>query len=383
MNAPSIDLRAVILLAGAMGALMSVVIWFMRRSYPRSITGLGYWSAGPAIIFASTLLFGTRGILPEFFTVIIANLLLITGVTVLYLGSSHFYRVPADPRPWAAAIAAITGVTAWFTLVQSVYNMRLLAVAGFMAVVCAWHAALVVRRGGTSFSARFVQLVLVLEVLVLALRAISAFSGDSADLLTASPIQTVYIAAYTVTLLMLTVGFLLMAADRLREELEHIASHDPLTGILTRRALLDVCERELARCRRHGRDMSLLMLDLDHFKAINDTHGHLAGDQVILDFVARVEALLRKADNFGRFGGEEFVALLPETSLDEAMVVAERIRADVAGKLVRPGCTVSIGVTAATPGDTGIASVLNRADEALYRAKGEGRNCVRSTQGTP
>lgn len=377
---PVIDLRAVILLAGAMGALMAVVIWFMRRSYPRSIEGLGYWSAGPAMVFLSTLLFGMRDVLPDLLTIVVANLLLMTGVTLLYLGSTFFFRVPGNLRPWGIAIAAVTAATAWFTYVRPDYSMRLLAVAGFLAVVCGVHAALVARRAGAGFSARYVLMVLVVELIVLSMRALSAFSGDSPDLLSPSPMQTAYIASYTVAMLMLTIGLVLLASDRLRVELEHMASHDPLTGALNRRAFIETCTQELERGRRKERSTALLMMDLDHFKAINDNYGHQAGDHVLVDFASRASGLLRRPDHFGRFGGEEFVALLPETSLDEAGVVAERIRAEIEGRPIQPGCTVSIGVAASVPGENSIETILQRADKALYRAKGDGRNCVRATE---
>jgi diguanylate cyclase (GGDEF)-like protein len=99
---------------------------------------------------------------------------------------------------------------------------------------------------------------------------------------------------------------------------------------------------------------------------------------VLVDFVERVSSLLRRPDHFGRFGGEEFVALLPETSPAEAMVVAERIRAEVESTLVQPGCTVSIGVASSVHGEATIDTVLSRADQALYAAKDAGRNCVRA-----
>lgn len=376
---PAFDLRAVILLAGAMGALMAVVIGFMRRSYPRSIEGLGYWSAGPAVVFVSTLLFGMRGVLPDLLTVVTANLLLMAGVTLLYFGSTFFFKVPTNPRPWGIAIAVVTVVTAWFTFVRPDYNMRLLAVAGFLAIVCGMHAVLVARRAGTGFSARYVLVVLVVEVLVLVSRALSAFSGDSPDLLSPSPMQTAYIASYTVAMLMLSIGLVLLASDRLRVELEHMASHDPLTGALNRRAFIETCAQELERGRRKERSTALLMMDLDHFKTVNDNYGHQAGDHVLMDFATRASGLLRLPDHFGRFGGEEFVALLPETSLDEASVVAERIRAEIEGRPTQPGCTVSIGVAASVPGESSIDTIMQRADKALYQAKGDGRNCVRTT----
>lgn len=373
---PSLDLRGVILLAGAMGALMSLVIYFMRRGYPANIGGLGYWAIGPGVAFLSTLLFGARGILPELLTVTTANLLLLLAVFSLYFGSGRFYRQSIDARRWLMAIVAVIAVTSWFTFAQPNYNTRLLLIAGFMGFTFVRHALLVARHGGASFAARFTLLVLVVEAVVLFLRAASALATESTDLLQASTIQSIYIAAYAVTMLMLTVGLVLLAADRLRGELEHLATHDPLTGIFTRRALLDSCALELARCLRHDRSMALLMLDLDHFKAVNDQHGHLVGDQVILNFVARTSSLLRQIDSFGRYGGEEFIVLLPETNPSEAMVVAERIRAAVATPNELPAYTVSIGVTTRSYGDTTVDELLARADKALYQAKANGRNRV-------
>jgi diguanylate cyclase (GGDEF)-like protein len=374
---PTIDLRAVILLAGAMGALMAMVIWFLRRNYPPSVGGLGEWAAAPAIIFVSTLLFGMRGVLPPFLTVIVANALLVSGVVLFYLGSGHFYRVAIDWRPWLAGILGLVLAMVWFTYGHPDYGWRLMIVPGFMALVFARHALLVWRHGGSAFSARFVLVVLILETLILALRAASALATDASDLLQAGPIQSLYIASYTVTMLMLTVGLVLLAADRLRGELEHLATHDPLTGVLMRRALLAACEMELARCHRHDRDMALLMCDLDRFKAINDTHGHLVGDRVLIDFVTRTGALLRTPDRFGRYGGEEFVVLLPETDAAEALIVAERIRA-ARGDSTLPPNTVSIGVASYRVSDTRVEDLLERADAALYRAKANGRNRVES-----
>lgn len=373
---PTFDLRAVILLGGFLGGLMAVVLYFQKRSYPASIDGLGHWAVASAIIFASAPLFGARGFLPDFLTVIIASLLLVSGMVLLYIGSSRFYRVAIDLRPWLAGIAGVGLALAWFSYGYPSYNWRLLAFSSFAAVLFARHALLVWRQGAPRFSTRFVITVLLAEVLVLILRAASAFSGDSADLLQASPIQTVYISAFVVTMLMLTVGLVLLATDRLREELEYLATHDSLTGVLNRRAFMEVAELELARCRRSGHVMSILMMDLDRFKQLNDTHGHLVGDQVLCDLTERIALLLRRSDRLGRFGGEEFVLLLPETNREAAAVVAERIRAAVekAGKL--PSYTVSIGVACNVVSDTSLDALLARADAALYEAKADGRNRV-------
>jgi diguanylate cyclase (GGDEF)-like protein len=118
------------------------------------------------------------------------------------------------------------------------------------------------------------------------------------------------------------------------------------------------------------------MMDLDHFKAINDSYGHQTGDRVLVNFVAKVKTMLRQPDQLGRFGGEEFMALLPETSLEEAVLVAERIRAACALADSGPSCTVSIGITTHQQDTDTVDTLLARADAALYRAKTNGRNRV-------
>jgi diguanylate cyclase (GGDEF)-like protein len=191
-----------------------------------------------------------------------------------------------------------------------------------------------------------------------------------------SPVQTAYVATYALSILLVTIGVLLMATDRLRAEFEHLAAHDPLTGVLTRRALLEACDQELERSHRYGRPLALMMLDLDHFKAVNDNHGHQAGDKVLVDFVRRASAQLRKPDRLGRYGGEEFLVMLPETSLAEARIVAERILKMPGNTQGLPACTTSIGLAASSREDTSVDTVLARADAALYRAKAQGRSRV-------
>ena len=170
---------------------------------------------------------------------------------------------------------------------------------------------------------------------------------------------------------------------RALEEVTRLSRMDPLTGLLNRRAFTDHASQALLQAIRHGRTMAALMLDLDHFKALNDTYGHQAGDAV-LEAVAKVlTSAVRSSDIVGRFGGEEFIALLTETTLDGAIVVAERCRSAVRGLPVGQLAngktdpqTVSIGL-ARFPGDaTVLEDLIRRADMALYRSKQEGRDCV-------
>ncbi len=166
-------------------------------------------------------------------------------------------------------------------------------------------------------------------------------------------------------------------------ELRLIAQVDHLTGALTRRGFVEQAEREMARSRRYERPSTLVMLDVDHFKMVNDTFGHTTGDQVLHQLAKLAEATLRPIDVFGRLGGEEFGILLPETGADEALIVAERLRESIAGYAMQLSngatltVTASFGVAVLAPNMTSVATWIEQADAALYAAKAGGRNCTR------
>ena len=167
--------------------------------------------------------------------------------------------------------------------------------------------------------------------------------------------------------------------SKANEDLLVMASTDALTGTHNRGYLFDVGTRCIHTTRRYQRPLTVIILDVDHFKAINDTHGHAVGDAVLKALTGTCLEVLRKTDIFGRYGGEEFVALLPETDLEGATISAERLRA-AAESLIVEGMdasirvTISLGVTRLSPADTEIAQTIQRADKALYQAKTQGRN---------
>lgn len=167
---------------------------------------------------------------------------------------------------------------------------------------------------------------------------------------------------------------------RLMERLHGLAIMDDLTGIYNRRHFIEVARRELERAIRYDKNLSLLLLDLDHFKRINDTYGHAAGDAVLFHVACVCRESIRSIDIAGRYGGEELVILLPETAAGDAFTMAERIREriealsiDVCGK--RLSVSTSIGVASrAGMGNISLEELLQAADRAMYRAKNEGRN---------
>lgn len=170
--------------------------------------------------------------------------------------------------------------------------------------------------------------------------------------------------------------------DQLKKALtamEHLARTDTLTGLLNRRSLFEVAEQEFVRAQRYQIAFSVLMLDIDHFKRINDTFGHQIGDLALQTLATTLKTSFRAVDCIGRYGGEEFVVILPATSLPEAIEVAERIRCLVADLVILTPTqnlylTISTGIATFETTDLSIDQILNRADTALYQAKARGRN---------
>lgn len=172
---------------------------------------------------------------------------------------------------------------------------------------------------------------------------------------------------------------------QLFQEVKDTSVRDVLTGCFNRRHVLEVMDSELRRARRSKMPVSLVMFDLDHFKAINDTYGHLCGDAVLAHVGARMKSVLRASDVRCRYGGEEFLVLLPDTAVSGACRVADNLREDLVEHPVLwedavIQVTASFGVTSSAPGEGDPVVLMARADEALYRAKQDGRNCVRTEQ---
>ncbi len=166
------------------------------------------------------------------------------------------------------------------------------------------------------------------------------------------------------------------------EQLTRLATTDSLTGLTSRRRFTEQLEREIVAGKRSGQSSGLLMIDIDHFKRINDTYGHAAGDAVLVDFASSARAMLREIDMIGRLGGEEFGVILPNSDASNAETVAQRIRRTIEARAIETEShklhiTISIGVTLITGADPKPDASLTRADHALYAAKRDGRNLVR------
>ena len=374
----SLDIRTIFTVTGLMACLLSLIICFQRHSYPASINGMGEWALAPLAGFVATVMLRLRGVLPDILSVGVGNVMLFLGAGVMLSGTVRFFGQSLH-RHYFFALALLSLFSVWW-LSSSMghYADRIVFVCVVMSVLSVWHAWVIGRELQQSFATRFTVAVLLLHTAILLTRAATVFDEPGlVELYSNSPLQVAYLASFSFCLLLEMIGLVLMASERVRKELQQLLRQDSLTGVLTRRALFEDGESEILRSRRNGSCLSVLMLDLDGFKAINDRFGHHTGDLILTDFARRASLMLRRPSQLGRYGGEEFAALLPDTGLCEAQLVAERILASVTTDPRLPACTVSIGIATCLPqsGET-LTSLLNRADEGLYRAKAQGRNRV-------
>ena len=380
MNVETLDPRTIMLMTTLMCGAMSIVMFSVYRSFRRDVHGLGHWSAGLLLLVTASILFGTRGVFPDVVSLLGANASLLLGIGLSMLGTEKFYGQPPSLRLYGLACALATAGLAWWLLVDVNFSIRVAIFSLTVFLFYARQAQLVWLHGERHFSSFFFGGLMFVQACVVLVRGVSALAYGSVhvNLLAAGTRASIYLAAANFMALLLTVGFMTVATRRLQTILERRSTHDPLTQVLNRRGFGDVYAREKANLRRHRRPLTLLSIDLDYFKSINDNHGHAVGDQVLAHVAAQIGSALRESDCVARFGGEEFVVLMPDMAPHNAVSAAERIRSllcEPNGKGL-PQCTVSIGVACQASEHEELEQLLARADTALYQAKGNGRDRI-------
>lgn len=378
-----INPRTFLVVANLLGLLCALVLWVQARSFPADIDGLHDWAKAVVLMGCASGLASLRGFIPDGASIVIANALLLLGELLLIFGLLRYSGRKAHWRPALDAILGLVLLITWLTYGSHSYQGRIfimsLAHIAFFSLGAwlAWHTK------PAGFGSRFLTSAFVLGTVIAAWRiaTLSMNVTEADDIFDRSLIQQVYLGAFSLGILGLSIGFILIANERLREELEFLATRDPMTGALNRRAFFTRADVEWARSARSKRALAVIASDIDFFKKVNDTHGHHVGDQVIKDYATRSSHMLRLPDILARFGGEEFVILLPDTGVKEAVQVAERIRRDVEKRQDKtlPPYTVSLGVAVANAGQGDFAdlpALLAHADAALYKAKQGGRNRV-------
>jgi diguanylate cyclase (GGDEF)-like protein len=293
----------------------------------------------------------------------------------LFLGST-----PRDLLGWGLTAALFIYLLA-FALVWPSTIARTVGISAAIAII-AFRAGALLRRSAPRqcrLSARFAEYMFWATAIAAVGRAVGTLVAGTDDVMQPDALNAATFLAYAGFITVSTLGVMWMEIETLQAELVHSAHYDALTNLYNRGTFVAECEREVSRSTRGGAAFSLAIFDLDHFKQVNDCYGHPAGDKVLKAFADILRASIRKHDTVGRYGGEEFALLMPQTGKDTAMRVAERIRRtlELRGVELEAGrieVTASAGVATYGIDGDGWDNLLSAADDALYEAKRAGRN---------
>ena len=346
--------------------------------------GLSSWGLALLMHALGYVLITLREHISDWLSIVLANALLVSVMALILEGLYRFYqRKPS--RLWLWAPVPLLGLV--FAVLLDNIHARIVVLAVVMSAQFALSARLMVGHWRTTpgHGKQFVLAGLGLLALVVVLRACMVLAGWAVltTIHDVNPAQSMLFSLTPLALVLATLGMVVMTKERADERNRTLALVDELTGLPNRRYAQQTLLQHLAQAQRAQRPLSLLMLDIDHFKGVNDSHGHLSGDKVLKQLAEIIRSRVRVQDMVGRWGGEEFVVILPDTDADGAGALAEQLRAEVqqarfsslSGQPI--ALTISIGVHALHHNDgNGLETMVGMADRALYRAKAHGRNRV-------
>jgi len=378
----NLDVNTLFMVTIYVEAILGLLLLFVWAQNTQ-IYAVAWWGFAHLIRAASIVLFGMYGSAPDLITIDLANALLFTAFAVTWTGARVFDGRPVEP------VYLVTGAVIWLLVCRlpvlaDAIDTRAMIASGIITAYT-WLTAYEFWRGRS-------------EQLVSRWPAIFMLFAHGALFLLRTPLATMLpwspsnnmlesvwltVLSFEALLFTISIAFILLAMAKERTEWRHrtAAMVDPLTGIANRRAFLHDAGLLAKRHSANPRPTAVLLIDLDHFKSINDRFGHALGDRVLEMFTDAARQSIRSSDLIGRIGGEEFAAVLSDTSRDKAVAAAERIRSsfaqmaqDVDGRPVF--ATVSIGLVHCEEAVLDVPELLAQADQALYFAKENGRNRV-------
>jgi len=299
--------------------------------------------------------------------------------------SASLFRVREQRVPWQLVFSIPAFMLVALMLLLDTLEPRMLLATLVLMLQCSlifyWARRHAERPGRAHL---LLQIGALISLIGLGMRALAVINGTAVEMRydTSNLKQSISVAIGTVTVMMYSIGLVLMAKERSESRLQHLALRDVLTGTYNRRAILERFAVELDSARGEQSSLAVAMIDIDHFKRINDLYGHLAGDEVLCHCVRQLQQRLRQGDSLGRYGGEEFLLLLPHTTRDGAIAALQGLREAIArSPALFAGNEIalrfSVGLWCAVPGpQDSTAGLLAQADAALYQAKAAGRNTV-------
>jgi diguanylate cyclase (GGDEF)-like protein len=348
------------------------------RAHP-GLRGAGFFSLAFLSAALSCLLFAVvPAVTPMllFLNTVVGDTLVTCVYAFLLAGTERFFGVRrTTPIGWlVVALAAV--LLFFFTELHDSMLVRIVILGVVGCLLRILIAVQLLLQNPRRHQRTLVAVMLLYALFSLGQAVGTLLHGAPRDYMRSDVIQTATLFLNLVFILATGLLLFLMLNDELVYRLEEEAARDFMSGTLNRRGIERALRADMERSRRHKAPLSVALLDLDFFKQINDTLGHAAGDSAILTVAHAITRSLRAYDHVGRFGGDEFLLILPDTPPTQAAVVIKRIREDVSRTVDNP-LTLSIGLTSMVPAGEDAASLLARVDEALYAAKNDGRNCTR------
>lgn len=383
LHVPTLVAAAIV--ATILQAIAIAYVWYVQFR-DRAVAELAVGTIATAV---GAILALSRPALHPIVTHIIANMLIVGGQTFATFAIGRFIGRRVLPAFVVGVPVLVGALIAGFLYIEDRQDIRIAVYAAGIALATGTAAVLLldVPPGPLRITHWPLGGLYLLQAALVSARGIWVlFEGPSASLFENNRMQELWFSQALIFVNATFIGLVLVITQRPRLELDRPASYDLLTGAMSRNAFERAADAEWSRAARSDLPISFLILDLDRFKALNDTHGHEAGDAWLRLFAQTVQGLLRREDLFCRYGGEEFVVLLPRTGIGSAGQTAEQIRCAVEGlRLDHEGVevtsTVSIGVADRSAGHPDLKSAIASADRALYRAKAAGRNRVQMTDG--
>lgn len=359
--------------------IYAIVFCCMKYMYPY-LRGAGSVAVAFLATTIANILLLLSGSIPAFLSIVVSHCLLLSAFVLFYNGVLHFFKSPRKIRyAWAFTVVA-SALTVYLVLSHDNTRALTYVIAISFFLVRGVIAAEIFRQAADRvFLKIFAFFMAAYAVFALNRVLFLLVHGAPPNQAQRDLLQTVSVLLSVSFAFLIGLSFLLMLCSDLLTLVKDESERDLLSGVLNRRGIEQKLDNELRRAGRSGQNLAIALIDIDHFKAINDHAGHAAGDNALRDVVTAISDRLRPHDLLGRFGGDEFLLIFSHTSASDALVVCSRIEQSVRELSVRGAglpLTISIGLTQATRGEIA-GLLLARADKALYRAKDAGRNCCR------
>lgn len=363
---------------------IGLILYAKKHDRFLGLNTIGYSFLASATAF---IILGSRNLLPEVVSTILPNGLIVLAISLLYIGISEFYQVLTRSMIWRCAMMILITLASSFMLIYLTDNKPLAVVIISLMFVFVYSAIartiLVSDLYDDKFARYFFGYTNLLWATYFVVRTLtSLIEYLHKDFITPGLMHSLAIVVYQSLVISTSFSLIWIVSSKLESELAHQASHDALTNIYNRRALDEIANKECSRSTRYKTPLSVIMLDIDHFKKLNDTYGHPTGDKALVDIATLLKDSLRIHDTAARYGGEEFILVLPNTNIDEAELIADKLRIaisehsffDKKGNELK--ITSSFGIASQTTAIQSWPEIINQADKALYEAKHSGRNTV-------